>query len=187
MSIVQKNYFVVQSRIDPDYKHPNPPSTDPPQTGESSRIYLPAGVVAEAKFPDWFTNANMKYKKIVRVLGASVNMVETTMLYGTIEPISSDFRIFSNIASHSNITMKTDTPDPVYDVDGTKLTTTYQTEGFVMMVNNYNSVKEYDITYENMREVHFYLRPWNSLVTNKFEGHAVDFVCELELLLVDES
>ena len=32
MSVMQKGYFVVQSRIDPEYKHPPPTEpTDPPQ------------------------------------------------------------------------------------------------------------------------------------------------------------
>jgi hypothetical protein len=61
-----------------------------------------------------------------------------------------------------------------------------QPEGFIMMINNYNSVKEYDITFENIRELKFYLRPWNS-VTNEKSVLDIDFVCELELLLIDEG
>jgi hypothetical protein len=59
-----------------------------------------------------------------------------------------------------------------------------------MMINNYNCVKEYDVTYDNIREIKFYLRPWNGFTTSDAGPSGVpqvDFICELELLLVSKD
>ena len=51
-----------------------------------------------------------------------------------------------------------------------------------MMINNYNCVKEFDITNENIEEVKFYIRPWQ--YCTEFSNY-LDVVVEMEILLID--
>jgi hypothetical protein len=201
MTVVQKDYFTIQSIIKPKYEPQTPETTVPPiialgaditptPTIESGdNIHPSKKVIASGYLPDWFINAIPKYKKIVRVLGSTINFINSSS-FNDIEIVSPTpgFRMFSNLATHSNIVMETVTVghDNPFEPEAPTFTHTHQTEGFVMMINNYNSVKEYDITFENIREIKFYLRPWNS-VTSENSVLDVDFVCELELLLIDDS
>jgi hypothetical protein len=205
MSVVQKNYITVQSRVKPKYEHPTtvvdgedepdlsadptPPQQPILPTMTDDNVYVTSKAVAKLKLPDWFTNAQSKYKKIVRVLGSTINFINTASFIDIeVIPPTPGYRLFSNVSTHSNIVMKTVTVEHGNPLDPSapKFVHTSSPEGFVMMINNYNSVKEYDITYENIREIKFYLRPWNSVTTeNSFLD--VDFVCELELLLIDEN
>jgi hypothetical protein len=212
MSVVQKNYITVKSRFkprnekttededsEPDLSAPSRPpdsqvsnsmaSESTPPIRAEDNIYVTSKAVAKFKLPDWFTNAPSKYKKIVRVLGTTINFVRS-IKFDEVEvmPPTPGYRLFSNVNAHSNVTMKTVTvvyPDSPFNPTPPKFIHTSQPEGFIMMINNYNSVKEYDITFENTRELKFYLRPWNN-VTTENSVLDVDFVCELELLLIDE-
>jgi anaerobic ribonucleoside-triphosphate reductase len=58
-----------------------------------------------------------------------------------------------------------------------------QNVGFIMMINNYNSTKEFDITYDNINDVQFYIRYWSTTIHLKF---ILDCFIELELLIVDD-
>jgi hypothetical protein len=168
------------------------PSTPPDLTGDISPEPLAASnedanplispsFVAKAKLPFWFTNAPQKYKKVIRVLGATVSHITNVDVPGFLEPLSIGYRVFSNIVTNSNLVMLTATGQPENP------NKQWGTEGFVMMVNNYNATKEYDVTYDNIREVKFYLRPWNGFVADTPTPTYIDFVCELELLLIDTS
>jgi hypothetical protein len=204
MSIVQKNYITVQSRFKPHYEKTveeedeepdlsapsRPPQPDPP-VDIVENVYVTSKAIAKFKLPDWFTNAPTKYKKIVRILGTTVNFIQSHAFVDIdVMPPTPGYRMFSNVNMHSNITMKTVTieqPDNPFDPTPPKFIHTSQPEGFIMMINNFNSVKEYDITFENIRQLKFYLRPWNSVTTENPHGLDVDFVCEPELLLIDET
>jgi hypothetical protein len=203
MSVVQKNYITVKSRFRPRYEKkavegedeepelsaPSTPPQQPPPIRAEDNIYVTGNAVAKMKLPDWFTNAPSKYKKIVRVLGTTINFVRS-IKFDEVDVISPTpgYRLFSNVNAHSNIVMKTVkvVHDNVLEPEAPQFIHSSSPEGFVMMINNYNSVKEFDITYENLREIKFYLRPWNSVI-NENSVLDIDFVCELELMLIDES
>jgi anaerobic ribonucleoside-triphosphate reductase len=59
-----------------------------------------------------------------------------------------------------------------------------QNVGFIMMINNYNSTKEFDVTDDNIKDVQFYLRYWTSSIHFNF---ILDCVIEIELLIVDDN
>jgi hypothetical protein len=165
-----------------------PPPPEVPVNDADANIYVTSKAVAKIKLPDWFTNAPAKYKKVVRVLGSTINFINTASFIDIeVFPPTAGYRMFSNVCTNSNIVMKTVTvqhTDPL-DPAPPKFVHTSSPEGFIMMINDYNSVKEFDITYENIRELKFYIRPWNSVTTeNSFLD--VDFVCELELILMEE-
>jgi hypothetical protein len=181
MSVVQKAYFTVQSRIKPKYIDPPTPSPDltadispglvseNPPAPEYVNIYTTQNAVATASLPDWFTNAQPQYKKIIKVLGSTINFIDSRVFMNIqIVPPNPGYRMFSNIASHSNVVMRTTTAthSPT-DYDDVTFHYSVSNDGFVMMINNYNSVKEYDVTYDNLRKVMFYLRPWNALTTEE--------------------
>jgi hypothetical protein len=172
MTVVQKNYFTLQSKV----------ALDDAGGEVGDEMLLTNKPIATARFPDWFINALPKYKKIVKVLGSTVNWVnQDDWIMSDPVPLNPGYRLFSNIVTNSNVVMETILVGP--DPERIK---SIGKEGFVMMVNNYNSAKEFDITYENIRDVQFFLRPWHKF-TQQIDSSPIDFVCELELLLIDES
>jgi hypothetical protein len=181
MSVVQKNYFYVQNKISKPETPPTPPETPILLVGETADPLISPSFVAKAKLPFWFTNVPQKFKKIIRVLGATVNHITDIDSPGALETLNPGYRVFSNIVSNSNLVMLTATGE----LENPKKQ--WGPEGFVMMVNNYNCTKEYDVTYDNLREVRFYLRPWNGYVIDTHVPTYIDFCCELELLLIDPS
>jgi hypothetical protein len=65
------------------------------------------------------------------------------------------------------------------------LTKDFSSNGFVMMMNNYNCVKEFDVTHLNIRELTWYVI---NGIGNPFPGidyQHMDLVVELELLLIE--
>jgi hypothetical protein len=196
MSVVQKNYFYVQNRIKKPKPEPDPSAPPHPDiiaditpdsqmsssgSSEDANPIISPSFVAKAKLPFWFTNAPQKYKKIIRVLGATVSHITNIDVPGYLETLAPGYRIFSNIVTNSNVVMMTATGE----LENPKKE--WGTEGFVMMVNNYNCTKEYDVTYDNLREVKFYLRPWNGWVADTPTPTYIDFMCELELQLLDSE
>jgi hypothetical protein len=164
--VSKREYFTVKSDLPAVYDD-NPPPT--PTNNEKN-----AGPVAQALLPPWFTNAPSEFKKKIRVLGVTAMWVKDLTDAGDLVPLDPDYRVFSNISTRSNLVMNT-----VMHM-GPKVTPTIGREGFVMMANNYNSEKDFDVTYENLTDVKFYVRPWNS-----YTGwlHPIDFVCESEIII----
>ncbi|GHU19240.1 hypothetical protein FACS189472_08740 [Alphaproteobacteria bacterium] len=201
MTVVQKEYFTVQSHVDvdtPDDSLPTPIYPEPPPFDNPTKIpsalthdhsplvgeelLLTDKPIAVENLPQWFVNSSAKYKKIVRVLGATVNWVnQEDYVFSDPVPPNPGYRLFSNIVTNANVVLQTNTMN-----ERRKTKRIIGKEGFVMMVNNYNSVKEFDITNENIREIQFFLRPWHSY-TDNIDTSPIDFVCELELLLIDDS
>ncbi|GHU20311.1 hypothetical protein FACS189472_11430 [Alphaproteobacteria bacterium] len=213
MTVVQKEYLTVTSKPKyfdptiPNYPDPDdpfpppmppypppPPSDDPPTTPpitapDGENPIVNSNAVAKATLPMWFINAPAKYKKIIRVIGATVNQIVASE-YGfltTIEvPVQPGYRLFSNIVSNSpNVMISTRSPSHG-GANAADLQRVVGKEGFVMMVNNYNCVKEFDVTMDDLREMTFYIRTYNGHTDQRFCNY-VDFVAELELMLVDES
>jgi hypothetical protein len=175
MSIIQKQYFTLESQIIPPYD-PWDPSPNPITP---TSLLNP---ICTANLPDWFINSNKNFKKIIRVLGCSVGTLPTVIPEPNLEEdiIKPGFRLYSNINPRSNILMKTSAT-----VDDAKncIFQDSQNIGFIMMINNYNSTKEFDITDDNINEVKFYIRYWSSSINLNF---ILDAVVELELLIVDD-
>jgi hypothetical protein len=172
MSIIQKQYFTLQSIIQPTYD----PTTPNPATNLQDPI-------CSEHLPVWFKNADKKFRKIVRVLGASVATLPTLIVEPQEEEdiIKPGFRLYSNINPRSNILMKTSLTDE--DCKNNKFQES-QNVGFIMMINNYNSAKEFDVTDDYLNDVQFYIRYWSSTIHLNF---ILDCVIELELLLVDDN
>ncbi|GHU18320.1 hypothetical protein FACS189472_06480 [Alphaproteobacteria bacterium] len=138
----------------------------------------------------WFVNAPIKYKKIIRVIGATLNQIVISEFYeyltSYVVPVQPGYRLFSNIVCNSpNVMVSTRSPSHG-GPNAPDLQKVVGKEGFVMMVNNYNCVKESDVTMDNLREVTFYIRSWSGHTDNMYRSY-VDFIAELELLLVDEN
>ncbi|GHU18857.1 hypothetical protein FACS189472_07790 [Alphaproteobacteria bacterium] len=207
MTVVQKEYLTVTSKPkvwdtskgdvpDPDDPFPpdpyypfTPPDTPPTATPDVDQIILNSNAVAKCVLPMWFINAPIKYKKIIRVLGATVNQIsidEDGQLTLIESPVGPGYRVFSNVASNSPNVMISKRSPSHNGPNAKDLQTVIGKEGFVMMVNNYNSVKEFDVTMDNLREMTFYIRTWNGYTDQRMPSY-VDFICELELLLVDDS
>jgi hypothetical protein len=109
--------------------------------------------------PDWFSKSPPQYKKIVRVLGATGYIIDPTT--GEEFETSIGIRLMSN------------------------LTKDFPLNGFIMMMNNYDCVKEFDITYNNIRELTWWCR--NGIQKPyPLTGMWMDLVVELELLLTTE-
>jgi hypothetical protein len=92
--------------------------------------------------PDWFINADKKYKKIVRVLGASAGWYDSDVKDQI--DVAKGTRLAGNIAK--------DCPR-----DGFVLPDLPEFN-YVMMVNNYNCTKEYDITESNIKVLEWEIR-----------------------------
>jgi hypothetical protein len=171
MSIVQKQYFTLQSIINPTYD---------PQNPNSPTNLL--GPICSEHLPVWFINANKKYRKIIGVLEASVATLPTLIVEPQEEEdnIKPGFRLYSNINPRSNIVMKTSLTD-----DDCKKGKNIESQnvGFIMMINNYNSTKEFDVTDDYLNDIQFYIRYWSSTINLNF---ILDCVIEIELLIVEE-
>jgi hypothetical protein len=114
--------------------------------------------------PDWFVHAAPKYTKIVRVLGCTASYIKDNMPYD----LSKNMRIYSNLTSDfpSNQNFTPSILNPTFN--------------FVMMVNNYNSAKEFDVTHSNLQYLQFEYLLQNGGV---FGEEFYDVVIELELMI----
>jgi hypothetical protein len=117
---------------------------------------VPDLVTKPYALPDWFVKSPPQYKKIVRVLGATGFIIE---------PVTGeDFEIATGVRLMGNLTKD------------------FPLNGFIMMMNNYDCVKEFDITYSNIRDLTFWCR--NGLQKPyPISMMYMDLVVELELLL----
>ena len=177
MSIVQKRYFSIKSTIieqDNPFQPPQPPIPPPNQISVLDPI-------AEGRLPDWFVN-DRKCRKIVRVLGATANKTALALTPDpeSVESLNGGWRLYSNLDHRTNLIMKS--AKSAEDALLGKYTT--GNAGFIMMVNNYNSIKEYDITDDNITTVKFYIRPWTYWTDITFY---IDCVVELELMLIADE
>jgi hypothetical protein len=194
---VMRKYLSVYSKVQPGMEGVTPPPPDPtpdtsfegdddndfldlPTDGDTMKSYKRfARNIAMASLPDWFVNASRTYKKIIRILGATVHWISDRNSTEDLQEIPAGFRIFSNINSQSNMLMTSWTDagmgDAYNQIKGKA--------GFIMMVNNYFSEKEFDVTNDNLKVVKFYIRPWNCYCGYTLD---VDFVGELELILRQE-
>jgi hypothetical protein len=129
MSVVQKDYVVFLLR----------------REIEKGEVNL----IKTLRLPPWFILAD-KYKKIIRVLGATAGYESQQYL-----------RLFSNISDDS------------------------LSRGFIMMINNYNNVKEFNVSNSNLTDLTFaVLTPqWNDII----DDINLFLVVELELLLIDDN
>jgi hypothetical protein len=82
----------------------------------------------------------------------------------------------------------TATPDevevPKYLRLMSNLSKDFPSNEFIMMLNNYNSVKEFDITHMNIRALDWYAVDAKGVGFPDIHGLHLDLVIELELLLV---
>ncbi|GHU19252.1 hypothetical protein FACS189472_08780 [Alphaproteobacteria bacterium] len=94
---------------------PGPPTAPP----DVDQIILNSNAVAKCVLPMWFINAPQKYRKIIRVLGATVNQIlidEDGKLTLKEDPVAPGYRVFSNIVSNSpNVMISRRTPSPIKD------------------------------------------------------------------------
>jgi hypothetical protein len=127
--------------------------------------------------PDWFRYAPNKYRKLVRVLGATVHIIHVSTNPDEVDEIAAGYRLFSNINPHDQFLMKTAIDDK------TILDPLVGKAGFIMLVNNYLSEKEFDITNENLHNIKFYIRPFKYYTLFLKDNDVLDFVAELELVL----
>ncbi|GHU25002.1 hypothetical protein FACS189472_18110 [Alphaproteobacteria bacterium] len=138
----------------------------------------------------WFINAPIKCKKIIRVIGATVNQIVISEFYeyltSYVVPVQLGYGLFSNIVFNSPDVMVSTRSPSHGGPTAAGLLKVIGKEGFVVMVNNYNCVKEFDFTMDNLREATFYIRSWSGHTDNMYRSY-VDFVGELELLLIDEN
>jgi sensor histidine kinase YesM len=104
--------------------------------------------------PYWFAHSSPLYKKIVRILGATGGVHMETDEIAPLQPLST---LWCNVAN--------DTP----------------TNGFIMIMNNYNSVKEYDITNSHLTQLEFDVM--NLGHSNVSE--ILKCIIEIEILLID--
>ncbi|GHU22158.1 hypothetical protein FACS189472_15020 [Alphaproteobacteria bacterium] len=197
MSIVQKAYFTVASDVFSIFEHELPPRIkdlpvenidtqwdddndwldSPDDNALMNGNKLRARHVAAANLPFWFSNANPKFKKIIRVLGATAHFLDPDEpVMQNEQDLDGGWRMFSNISEDNSLLMRT----RLYPEANVKV----GKAGFVMVLNNYNSQKEFDISGKGINVVKFYIRPWDWQTTYKM---VIDFVGECELLLVDEE
>jgi hypothetical protein len=122
----------------------------------------------EAKYylPQWFVNATPNYTKMIRVLGVTACYI--------IRPNTFDFP--KNIRLCSNLT--SDFPSDQSFIHPT----IHPNYNFVMMVNNYNSAKEFDVTHSNLQYLSF---EYDNELGGPFgSGEIMDIVIELELMII---
>jgi hypothetical protein len=148
MTVIRKEYiYQVFDYTDPD-PGPAPMNTTPPFWTEPTPL------------PQWFIDAPTKYKKIIRISGATAGI--SNPADGTQSDISKGVRLFGPLAKY------------------------FATNGFIMMLNNYNNVKEYEITYTNIRDL-----SWSvvDFLNHAFPpiGEHLDLVIEMEILLTQDD
>jgi hypothetical protein len=82
--------------------------------------------------PDWIMNAPLKYNRIVRVLGCTATIFDP-VTGDFIEEVPKGIKLMGILTKNTNLIE------------------------FVSMTNNYRCVKEFDITYKNIRDLTWYL------------------------------
>jgi hypothetical protein len=132
--------------------------------------------------PDWFTKASLKYKKIIRVLGASCGVIQS----GGNETDTSvkGLRLMSNLTKD----FPPDIKIMLRNYDGSPrnppIPDLFEGMNFIMIVNNYNNVKEYDVTLSDLKHLTWGLMsPGGGIAT--FNG--LDLVIEMELMITQED
>jgi hypothetical protein len=175
----------ILNRPDPDADKPKAPEIldlgddadffdTPSDSNDLKRSKRNARHCGSVILPDWFINAPPRCKKIIRVLGATVHWNRDTSDWVNLTEIDPGFRMYSNINTKSNMVMKT-----ALTLDDT-LQPLIGQSGFIMMVNNYLSEKEFDVTNDNIRDAKFYIRPWDNFTGWQYQ---VDFIGELEVMV----
>jgi hypothetical protein len=120
---------------------------------------------AQYLLPQWFVNAAPNYTKIIRVLGATACYIIGSDIFD----FPKNTRLCSNLTS--------DFPSN----QGFIHPTFHPTFNFVMMLNNYNSAKEFDVTHSNLQYLMF---EYDNEVGGVFEaGEKMDIVIELEVMI----
>jgi hypothetical protein len=77
--------------------------------------------------PVWLMNAPMKYTKIIKFLGCTANVIDSIWNY--VREVAKSVKLMSNLTKNTLL------------------------NEFVGMTNNYECVKEFDITHKNIREL----------------------------------
>jgi hypothetical protein len=111
--------------------------------------------------PDWIMNAPLKFKKVVRVLGCTATLFDEST--GEISgEVPKGIRLMGNLTKNTIL------------------------NEFVGMTNNYRCVKEFDITYNNLRELTWYLIGPTGKAYPEADSH-VNLTIECELSLTAEA
>jgi hypothetical protein len=135
----------------------------------------------KTNLPDWFVNSSKR--KVIRVLGVTATTTDINWIEPSQPPqirFPAEIRLFSNLAHDepwSNIPKLSKS-----QVVGAG----FVPEGFnfVMMLNNYNSVKEFDITYSNLKQLEFRYVNMKGFLYEFFGDNVItDIIIELELVL----
>jgi hypothetical protein len=125
----------------------------------------------QTNLPSWFVNANPMYRKIVRVLGATCN-------YTNEDGVLLDFP--KNVRLVSNLTQ--DVPKYGLQMSSEMIASSIVNFNFVMMVNDFNNIKEYDVTNSNLQSL-----KWACLYADGsyFGATTMDIVIELEIMITN--
>jgi hypothetical protein len=134
----------------------------------------------KTNLPDWFVNTNKR--KVVGVLGVTATITDANWIEPSQPPqirFPAEIRLFSDLAQDepwNNI--------PKMGKDEFRYNVVPDGFNFVIMLNNYNSVKEFDITYSNIKQLEFrYVNMKGFLYESLGDDITVDIIIELELVL----
>jgi hypothetical protein len=111
--------------------------------------------------PDWFSKAPSNLRKIVRVLGATATTYDLTLNVDI--DIPKAYRLMGN------------------------LTKDFPSNEFIMMLNNYNSIKEFDVTYMNITKLDWYAINGRGVQFPDLHDIHMDLVIELELIIAEND
>jgi hypothetical protein len=137
-----------------DYFAPMSAEDDP-----GTDAHIPIWYTETSRLPDWFCNAPKKYGKVIRVLGSTGNFIDPESGEEN-QDLPKGIRLCSNLSRD------------------------FPTNEFIMMMNNYNSIKEFDVTYSDIQGLYWYLKDG---LGRSFPapGMHLDLVVELEVFIYE--
>jgi hypothetical protein len=136
---------------------------------------------SKINLPDWFINSPKR--KIVRVLGVTATITDTN----SDDPQPPQVKFPPEIRLFSNLTRDEPSSNiPTLKFGESCVVGIPEEFKFVMMINNYNSVKEFDITYSNIKQLEFRYVNMQGFRYETFGTNVVsDIIIELELVLAE--
>jgi hypothetical protein len=134
--------------------------------------YFYAQTLKNTLLPHWFVHAHPRLTKTVRVLGATFCFKGLTP--EEVIPVPQNTRLHGNFSEANKIVLLP---------DGTALA---DPVGFIMMVNNYTSEKEYDVSFKNLPHVNFIVTQGSAPPDLRLmENEVYDIMVEMELRLIE--